>query len=123
MGQAAIANIPEHAWQTLPHYPEYGEAQIAEGVANGHRLIARHTRLIGPQTELWPDWRHFAFTTNRTELLRTRRGRAPRPRRCRVRDPRPQGPGNGALPVRKFNANAAWTVIGCIAHNLLRWTP
>jgi len=26
------------------------------------------------------------------------------------------------FPSAKFNANAAWTVIACLAHNLLRWT-
>jgi hypothetical protein len=25
-------------------------------------------------------------------------------------------------PSGQFNANSAWTVIGCLAHNLLRWT-
>jgi len=25
-------------------------------------------------------------------------------------------------PSGKFNANSAWTVIACIAHNLLRWS-
>jgi hypothetical protein len=23
--------------------------------------IVRRARLLGPQAELWPDWRHFAF--------------------------------------------------------------
>jgi hypothetical protein len=26
------------------------------------------------------------------------------------------------FPSGKFTANAAWTVIACLAHNLLRWT-
>src|SRR3954449_4775674 len=26
------------------------------------------------------------------------------------------------FPSGNFNANAAWTVIACLAHNLLRWT-
>ena len=26
------------------------------------------------------------------------------------------------FPSGSFNANAAWTVIACLAHNLLRWT-
>ena len=26
------------------------------------------------------------------------------------------------FPSGRFNANAAWTVIACLAHNLLRWT-
>lgn len=33
------------------------------------RLIVRRTRLTGEQAELFPDWRHLAFLTNRTEAL------------------------------------------------------
>jgi len=33
------------------------------------RLIVRRTRLVGAQAELWPDWRHFAFLTNRTDAI------------------------------------------------------
>ena len=32
-------------------------------------MIVRRTRLIGAQAELWPDWRHFPFLTNRTDAL------------------------------------------------------
>src|SRR5271170_6285416 len=56
---AAVAAIDENAWQPID-YPKGGEAQIAETVYGGRRLIVRRTRLIGPQAELWPDWRHFA---------------------------------------------------------------
>ena len=35
------------------------------------RLIVRRTRLVGPQAELWPDWRYFPLITNRTEALET----------------------------------------------------
>ena len=34
------------------------------------RLIVRRTRLLGAQAELWPDWRHHAFLTNRTDALK-----------------------------------------------------
>jgi hypothetical protein len=34
----------------------------------------------------------------------------------------PQGSGARTLPSGHFHANAAWTVIAAIAHNLLRWT-
>jgi DDE family transposase len=40
--KAAIAQIPEQAWQTLTDYPEDGRAQIAESVLNGHRLRECH---------------------------------------------------------------------------------
>jgi hypothetical protein len=63
---AAVAAIPEDAWTKID-YPDEGEAQIAETVYGGRRLIVRRTRLLGPQAELWPDWRHFCFITNRDE--------------------------------------------------------
>ena len=28
------------------------------------RLVVRRTRLVGPQAEFWPNWRHHAFVTN-----------------------------------------------------------
>ena len=54
---------------TLADYPEGGEAQIAETKLHGWRLIARRTRLVGKQTDLFPNWQYFAFATNRTEPL------------------------------------------------------
>src|SRR3954463_6623227 len=64
--KAAIEAIPEQHWLRID-YPAGGEAQIAETVYDGRRLIVRRTRLIGSQAELWPHWRHFAFITNRTD--------------------------------------------------------
>ena len=120
--KAAIAGIPETAWETLPDYPDGGEAQIAETEAGGHRLIVRRTRLVGAQAELWPDWRHFAFTTNRTEPLELVEAehRDHAVVELAIRDLKDQALAH--FPSGKFNANAAWTVIACIAHNLLRWT-
>lgn len=63
----AIAEIPEGGWRAIDDYPAEGEAQIAETLHGGRRLIVRRTRLLGAQAELWPDWRHFAFATNREE--------------------------------------------------------
>ena len=60
-----IGEIPETDWVTIENYPDSGEAQIAETVLKGFRLIVRRTRLVGAQAELWPDWRHHAFATNR----------------------------------------------------------
>ena len=64
----AVEAIPEHDWQRID-YPDEGEAQIAETTYGGRRLIIRRTRLLGAQAELWPDWRHFCFVTNRGEEL------------------------------------------------------
>jgi hypothetical protein len=46
--RAAVQAIAEDAWQTID-YPDAGEAQIAQTVYRGRRLIVRRTRLIGPK--------------------------------------------------------------------------
>jgi len=119
---AAIAEIPESAWHSLEDYPPAGEAQIAETTAGGRRLIIRRTRLVGPQAELWPEWRHFPFITNRSEPLELveREDRQHAVVELAIRDLKDQALAH--FPSGRFNANAAWTVIGCLAHNLLRWT-
>jgi hypothetical protein len=118
----AIAKIPESAWQPLDDYPEDGEAQIAETRAGGRRLIVRRTRLIGPQAELWPDWRYFPFITNRSDSLELVESehRQHAVVELTIRDLKDQALQH--FPSGQFNANAAWTVIACLAHNLLRWT-
>ncbi len=77
--KAAIALIGEQDWQPLEDYPEGGQAcRSAQTMLGTRRLIVRRTRLVGAQAELWPDWRHFAFLTNRTRDARgLRRVRAP----------------------------------------------
>jgi hypothetical protein len=119
---AAIATIHETAWRTLEDYPEGGEAQIAETTAGGRRLIVRRTRLLGPQAELWPDWRYFPFITNRTESLDVVEAehRQHAVVELAIRDLKDQALAH--FPSGRFTANAAWTVIACLAHNLLRWT-
>jgi hypothetical protein len=118
----AIAQIPEAAWQTLADYPNDGEAQIAETTYAGQRMIVRRTRLIGPQAELWPDWRHFPFLTNRTEPLEIVEAehRQHAVVELTIRDLKDQALAH--FPSGQFNANSAWTVIACLAHNLTRWT-
>ena len=118
----AIAKIPEPDWRPLPDYPEAGEAQIAETTAGGRRLVVRRTRLIGPQAELWPDWRYFPFITNRGDPLELveREHRQHAVVELTIRDLKDQALAH--FPSGRFNANSAWTVIGCLAHNLLRWS-
>lgn len=118
----AVAVIPELAWQPLQDYPEGGEAQIAEAIVKGKRLIVRRTRLIGPQAELSPDWRYFPFLTNRSEPLEIVEAehRQHAVVELTIRDLKDQALAH--FPSGKFNANSAWTVIACLAHNLLRWT-
>lgn len=120
--KAAIAAIPEQDWQRLEDYPEAGEAQIAQTMLGHQRLIVRRTRLLGPQAELWPDWRHFAFLTNRTDPLEIVEAehRQHAVVELAIRDLKDQALAH--FPSGKFYANAAWTVIAALAHNLLRWT-
>jgi hypothetical protein len=61
----AVAAIDEDAWQDIADTLG-GQAQIAETTYAGRRLIVRRARPTGLQAELWPDWRHFCFLTNRT---------------------------------------------------------
>jgi hypothetical protein len=118
----AIKEIPEAAWQPLKDYPADGEAQIAETTSHGRRLIVRRTRLVGPQAELWPDWRHFPFITNRTDAFEIVEAehRQHAVVELTIRDLKDQALAH--FPSGKFNANSAWTVIACLAHNLLRWS-
>jgi hypothetical protein len=118
----AIKAIPESAWQPLEDYSQDGEAQIAETTTHGRRLIVRRTRLVGPQAELWPDWRYFPFITNRTEPLEVVEAehRQHAVVELTIRDLKDQALAH--FPSGQFAANSAWTVIAAIAHNLLRWT-
>lgn len=118
----AIAAISESDWQSLADYPDDGEAQIAQTMVGKKRLVVRRTRLIGAQAELFPDWRHFAFLTNRTEALEIVEAehRQHAVVELAIRDLKDQALAH--FPSGTFNANAAWTVIACLAHNLLRWT-
>ena len=117
-----ISNIPEADWQKLADYPADGEAQIAETSYAGKRMIVRRTRLLGAQAELWPDWRHFPFLTNRSEhiTLVEAEHRQHAVVELTIRDLKDQALAH--FPSGEFNANSAWTVIAAIAHNLARWT-
>lgn len=118
---AAVAAIDEGSWQRID-YPQGGEAQIAESVYGGRRLIVRRTRLLGAQAELWPDWRHFAFLTNRTEDIAVVEAehRDHAVVEQVISDLKDQALAH--FPSGDYDANAAWTVLAALAHNLLRWT-
>jgi Transposase DDE domain group 1 len=117
----AVEAIAEDAWQTID-YPDEGKAQIAETTHGGRRLIVRRTRLVGPQAQLWPDWRHFAFITNRSEeiTLVEAEHREHAVVEQVIADLKEQPLAH--FPSGEFNANGAWTVLAALAHNLLRWT-
>jgi hypothetical protein len=119
--RAAVEAIPEDAWQRID-YPAEGEAEIAETIYGDRRLIVRRTRLLGAQAELWPDWRHFCFITNRTEDI----GLVEAEHRDHavveqvIADLKDQALAH--FPSGHYGANAAWTVLAALAHNMLRWT-
>jgi hypothetical protein len=116
-----IAVIPEEDWVTIENYPETGEAQIAETTLKGFRLIVRRTRLVGAQAELFPDWRHHAFATNRTSpmLVADTDHRDHATIELAIRDLKDQALAH--FPSGRMHANSAWTVIAALAHNLGRW--
>jgi hypothetical protein len=118
----AIALIAEDAWVPLADYPETGEAQIAETMFRGERLIVRRTRLIGAQAQLFATWRHHAALSNRTEPLAVVEAehRDHATIELEIRDLVDQALAHA--PSGQFNANAAWTVIAAIAHNLHRYS-
>src|SRR3954463_5441163 len=119
--KTAVHAIGEQDWQRID-YPDGGEAQIAETTYAGRRLIVRRTRLVGAQAELFPDWRHFAFLTNRTEdiTIVEAEHRDHAVVEQVIADLKDQALAH--FPSGHFYANAAWTVLAALAHNLLRWT-
>ncbi len=120
--RALIEQIEETAWATVKDYPEDGEAQVAEVELNGFRLIVHRTRLIGAQAELFPDWRHHCFATNRQLPTPTadidHRDHATV--ELAIRDLIDQALVH--FPSGRMHANSAWTVIAALAYNLGRWS-
>ncbi|MEZ5255309.1 MAG: IS1380 family transposase [Microthrixaceae bacterium] len=128
---AAIATIPETAWQSIDYTPD-GEAQVAEcDYTSGkgrravtRRLVVRRTRLTGRgQQQLWPDWRHHGFLTDldgaAVDVDRFHRHHAVV--ELAIRDLK-EGAGLEHVPSGNFHANSAWLQCAVLAHNLIRWT-
>ena len=117
-----VERIPEAAWESIDDYPDSGEAQIAETTLSGRRLIVRRVRTLGAQGELFPSWQHFPFLTNRSEEIAfvEAEHRQHAVVELVIRDLKDQALAH--FPSGQFHANAAWTVIAALAHNLLRWT-
>jgi DDE family transposase len=120
--RAAIDAIPETAWTTTSYTPD-GVAQVADTPFRGDRLIIRRVRNLDDQQQLFPTWRYHAFVTDRpgtpVELDADHRRHAVV--ELAIRDAK-QGAGLNHHPSGRFLANAAWLVLACLAHNLLRWT-
>jgi Transposase DDE domain group 1 len=120
--RAAIEQIPEEAWVTLEDYPHTSIAQIAETTLGDWRLIVRRVRRLSQQGELLPVWDHYPFATNRSDELELVEAehRQHAVVELAIRDLKDQALAH--FPSGRFFANAAWTVIAALAHNLLRWT-
>src|SRR4051794_4477369 len=119
--RAAVQAIAESAWQTIP-YPHGGEAQIAETRHGDRRLIVRRTRLLGAQAELFPDWRHFAFLTNRTDAITVVEAEHRDHAVVEQVIAELKDQAMAHFPSGHFHANGARTVLAALAHNLLGWT-
>lgn len=120
---AAIETIDGTAWVDID-YTEDGVAQVAETTLSGHRLIVRRTRLLGQQeAQLWPNWRHHAFITDRSgdaiSLDADHRRHAVQ--ELAIRDLK-YGAGLSHCPSGNFQANSAWLLVATLAHNLLRYS-
>ena len=116
----AIAQIPEGGWQAID-YTAGGEAQVAETTYRDLRLVVRRTRLVGAQAELFPDWRHHAFLTDRegTPIALDADHRHHAVCELAIRDLKAEGLAH--CPSGRFFANAAWALVAALAHNLVRW--
>lgn len=131
--KAAIDGICERAWKPIA-YTDDGEAQVAETlITTGRRsrsrkprklrLVVRRTRLTGDQGELWPNWRHHSFITNRADLdaeAADAYHRAHARVELAIRDLKDNGLAH--CPSGRFFANAAHLACAALAHNLARWT-
>jgi hypothetical protein len=120
--RAAIEAISENAWTELPDYPKTSIAQIAETTLGGRRLVVRRVRTLDRQGELLASWELFPLVTNRTDALMVVEAehRQHAVVELAIRDLKDQALAH--FPSGHFYANAAWTVIAALAHNLLRWT-
>jgi hypothetical protein len=118
---STVSAIDEESWTPIEYTPD-GEAEVAECVYKGRRLIVRRTRLIGRQATLWPEWRHFAFLTDLkgdpVDVDAFHRAHATV--ELAIKDLK-EGAGMEHVPSGNFNANAAWLVCAVLAHNLIRW--
>lgn len=120
---AAIAAIDDDAWVDID-YTLDGQAQVAETIYKGRRLVVRRTRLTDTrQARLWPNWRHFAFFTDlggdTVDIDGFHRQHAVV--ELAIRDLK-EGAGLEHVPSGDYDANGAWLQCAVLAHNLIRWT-
>jgi hypothetical protein len=130
--RAAIAQIPEDAWQPIPYWlstPEVSGADVAQtsytAFTGRHalavRLIVRRVRPTpGSQLALFTTWDYHAFVTDRPgETLELE---ADHRRHAIVEQSIAElkSAGLAHLPSGHFMANAAWLALTVMAHNLGR---
>ena len=137
--KAATAAIDDDDWASI-EYTRGAQAQVAEstitagrrgdklrgddGAPAKLRLIVRRTRLLGAQRELWPNWRHHCFVTDRHDLHTCAADayhRAHATVELAIRDLK-ENAGLSRCPSGRFFANGAWLACCVLAHNLARWT-
>ena len=114
--------IIEEDWIPID-YTLGGKAEVAEcPYSDEHRLVVRRTRLTGKQAELFPSWRYHAFITDRegSAIFLDADHRNHAVVELNIRDLK-EGAGMAHCPSGDFNANAAWTVLATVAHNMVRW--
>src|SRR5204863_26639 len=72
--------------------------------------------------ELFPDWQYHGFVTDRvgTAVWLDQDHRRHAVVELAIRDLK-NGAGLNHCPSGRFAANAAWLLLGTLAHNLLRW--
>ncbi|MCY3924946.1 MAG: hypothetical protein OXG52_05475 [bacterium] len=109
----------------IAHYARISTRPRVAAPADGERLrlVIRRTRLTEEaHQQLWPDWRHCAFITDRDDLdtAAAEFHRAHATVELAIRDPE-ENAGLQHLPSGSFNANAAWLTCADLAHNLLRY--
>ena len=118
----AVEAIEEQAWQKVEDYPPTAKRRSPRPSTAGGASIVSRTRLLGAQAKLWPDWRHFCFITNRSEdiALVEAEHRDHAVVEQVIADLKDQALQH--FPSGEFDANGAWTVLGALAHNMIRWT-
>ena len=87
-------------------------------------VIGVHGVIVTKQHQLWPDWRHHAFITNRADLDTIAADRFHREHavvELAIRDLK-EGAGLEHIPSGNYSANAAWLLCAVLAHNLGCWT-
>ena len=115
--------IDDGSWTQIV-YPDGGVGEVSETKYKTYRLVVRRTRPTPTnQTKMWPDWEYHSFITNRegTVVFLDADHRKHAVVELAIRDWK-QGAAGDHNPSGVFTANAAWTVIAALAHNMIRWT-